>query len=884
MAKKSQRRPPRNEKEQAGCISGLISIFDFRHGRSTRKLLADRRRGNRQAIGTEFARARLKLPDSNVKNQDSEDGRGSKILLPDTARTSVKKLMEEEMFNDQGQKKQINDSDVGPKISDAEFGSHTRKYHKRRNKTSKKLADFHIFDSDTEEPEKSCDQVQAEKTLDNSDLEIIIQELCQLHQKNSSYVGHLQSDHSSRMQLDQAGVVDEEKLTAAIKVFVDRSLCKSHHAREDGQLQHSTEIVDALHRLSSNKDLLFNFLQDPNSLLVKQNKGLEETEIEKDTETNPLPRSDFLKEKATQSKTDDLINQKPRKFFRRRSKSQEHFPLTEREKCQSSNKIVILKPGPATLQQTDNEISTRSSMSSHNPTGNKIHGEKSQFSFTEIKRKLKQAIRKEKQDIFSDGTIHKSRPDNQKRHDFDKGVAGENIGWWSPNRNHFYIERFAKPSVSSKRGETIGRPNPTEATSADDYLKPKVSNIYLEAKKHLLEMLSSGNDDAELSSQKLPKSLGRILSFSDYSYSPSCSPRGSKEESAVSTPMKLSPRVTAQSVNGNTKLVEENVNNHLSSSGQSSENLSCLPCENSEEKIESPNESASVAYDHSLSSLVEENPPSTSNITTSEDHVEIIETTDALIQEANEIPLASFESSTSVDIEDVIIGDAAEECDEDMLTQTVKMESVGESQIVSSLEASPSHSVTEKVEDSVDSIDRTGRPSPVSVLDPLFAEDDISPARIISRPVSFVLKHGYLNFLAELEIEPRHIDFEEQRCSVDQGISMQTSLQDEESAFEYVEAVLLGSGLNWDEYLLSWLSSRPILDSVLFDEVELFSSRSRAEQKLLFDCTNEVLEELIQAKLEVSSIDLFLHFFVSFDTANSLVLSMCGSFSTKACN
>lgn len=51
MAKRSQRRSLRNEKDQAGCIWGLINIFDFRHGRSTRKLLADRRRGNLQAAG-----------------------------------------------------------------------------------------------------------------------------------------------------------------------------------------------------------------------------------------------------------------------------------------------------------------------------------------------------------------------------------------------------------------------------------------------------------------------------------------------------------------------------------------------------------------------------------------------------------------------------------------------------------------------------------------------------------------------------------------------------------------------------------------------------------------------------------------------------------------
>lgn len=51
MAKKSQRRLSRQERDSAGCISGLISIFDFRHGRSTKRLLADRRRVSKPAVG-----------------------------------------------------------------------------------------------------------------------------------------------------------------------------------------------------------------------------------------------------------------------------------------------------------------------------------------------------------------------------------------------------------------------------------------------------------------------------------------------------------------------------------------------------------------------------------------------------------------------------------------------------------------------------------------------------------------------------------------------------------------------------------------------------------------------------------------------------------------
>lgn len=51
MAKKSKRITVRYEKDQSGCMWGLISLFDFRHGRASRKLLADKKRPSRQTVG-----------------------------------------------------------------------------------------------------------------------------------------------------------------------------------------------------------------------------------------------------------------------------------------------------------------------------------------------------------------------------------------------------------------------------------------------------------------------------------------------------------------------------------------------------------------------------------------------------------------------------------------------------------------------------------------------------------------------------------------------------------------------------------------------------------------------------------------------------------------
>lgn len=819
MAKRSQRRPLRYEKDQAGCISGLISIFDFRHGRSTtRKLLPDRRKGSRQAMGA-GSRTRVMLPDSDGKCQDTEDGRESGMASVDTVKTSVKKLMEEEMVDEQDPNKQISDSEMGH----PEHGCHTRKDRPHRKKASKRSNDINICDLDATKDlgtDKSDDQVDSQKTSDKIDFEIIM---------------HLLHDHFD-VPSDQASAVDEGKLSAAIKIFIDQNSSNTKHSKDNGQVQQSRESMDALNRLSLEKDLLLKLLQDPNSLLVKHINGLESAHLEKGLlHSNSLPRCGFMEDKLIHSKTDEVINHKQhRSIFRRRSKSQETFPSMGSDKCQSSSKIVILKPGPASLQQQNTEIHISTSMQSCNPEGIKIQGERSQFSFTEIKRKLKHAIRKERQGTSPDGVTHRTLSEHQKRHDFEKGIGGENLGWRSPNRNHFYTERFAKPSINLSRDDKIGKPNDADPCTVKDasvHTKSGVANIYLEAKKHLLEMLSSGHNDTELVSQQLPKSLGRILSFSEYNSSANSSPRKGTEDNSVITESTQSSHGGIEIANETTDQVDnENLKKPSSTLKNCSEIEPRTTNVSLDQKVEPPEASRSLSCLHDHSTLDGEELSSGGDVMVSKGATgfeETIKGDHGCYEKSSD----ACESSSSYSTEDDRNDDIAEQYHQEELAQSMEMESFEQCQMLPSPSASPSQSsVSIKVEDFEGAIDRTDRPSPVSVLEPLFIEDDISPSRTICRPVA-------------QEIQPRQIHFEEWRSSSDQGMCMQTSLNDEESAFEYVEAVLLGSGLIWDEYLLKWLSSSPILDSTLYDEVELFSSRSHHEQKLLFDCTNEVLEE-----------------------------------------
>ncbi|CAN4111590.1 unnamed protein product [Withania somnifera] len=777
MAKRSQRHALRHEKDPAGCIWGLISIFDFRHGRATRKLLSDRARGSKQALGSASSSSMQEVPNPSDNRLNIEDDEESEIAVPDP-KTSVKELMEEEMVNEQSLKDQCNGSEIDAENFDSEKSWRARKNSRRTQRACPRPSNKHAHDLDDAgnlRSEAPCHQDSGGMALE--DLDIVMEELRQIHQKNRKFVKLRQGLHNSHNKQSETHPVVEEKVNAAIEVFISQRSRNNKELGEDNKTLQSKEFMDALQTLSSNKDFILGLLQDPNSRLVKKIGSLEDGQFEETQRANLISESNMSEKNRVHAKTDDVINHKQRKFFSRRSKSQEIYPPMGDETSRSSSKIVILKPGPAGLQSPSAQINVNTPVRSQYTEKLIMQNERntSLFSFTEIKRKVKHAMGKNRHGISSEGTIRRFPSEQLKRSNSDRGISGEILGWSSPNRDHFYTEKFAKSPLGMKRGDKIVKSKAVEAvtpTEASDFPRPGMSNIYIEAKKHLMEMLDKEDETPEVSSGQLSKSLGRILSFPEYNSSPGCSPRKNSKDGLLPSQMKVP--LTDPIQGGKDERLQHLGEDHVTGPSPSSQYIEIEPsCSD-----EYPNECTK-----STSTNLEvpcENENTLDKESTSTDHT-------------------SPEGKT-----------------------------------VSSPPTSPADSSSpRKVEDPDSAVDRKERPSPASVLEPLFSEDDVSPASTICRPV-------------DPEIQPRKIHFEEPVSSVSEQDCPIVCFENEESAFEYVEAVLLGSGLNWDEFLMRWLSSDQILDPSLFDEVELFSSRSCHDQKLLFDCANEVLEAVCE--------------------------------------
>ncbi|KAJ4728275.1 Phosphatidylinositol N-acetyglucosaminlytransferase subunit P-like protein [Melia azedarach] len=787
MAKRSLRRPVRYEKDQLGCMWGFISIFDFRHGRFTQKLLSDRRRSSRYAAGDGNAINKLGTLTWLDVNEGTFDDEESKTPAADTGKPSVKKLMEEEMINEQDTKKEINNAEVEPKHSHKEQGSPRKKTGKRMKKARKKSCDSIDLDApENLRAEQQCHQNSEHQSTGSLDIDNVMEEFChQIHQKSISYMEHEQAGDLD-VQSNQKNPVLEEKLREAIKLLISQKLIKGKHLSEDGEIHPSTEqLADALQILGSDAEVFVKHLQDPNSLLVKCIQNFPDTQLEKDEDSMSLAGSNLSEQElGNLRRSDDLVNHKHRKFFRRKVKSQERSPSNGEKTSQASNRIVILKPGPTGLQNPEIESAIGSSPEAHYVMRNKVPNERigSHPFLSEIKRKLKYAMGKEH---HANGIQKRLSYDCQNLGDRDRGIK-ENVGMNSPTKDHFFIEKIARPvgvkkADKNKTGKLKDSELGTEFETAD-LSKQRVSNIYLEAKKHLSEILSTGDENVDSSSGRVPKTLGRILSLPEYNSSPVGSPGRNWENGFVTAQMRYVDSDKFHQVNENTSSPKQD--SHVSHLGE-----------------------------------------------TIKGDVEIVKTNEIVVEEESSVLDAPCEPSCFSSIDD----DEQNE-DESVICNGQKdsnmKEDLGSSednQLPCSPLASPSNTlVTKKLEDQETAIDVLERPSPVSVLEPLFVEDDISPASTRCHTV-----------------QPLQIQFEEHASSAAvQNIQMKSSVEDKESMFEYVKAVLQVSDLNWDELCVKSLSTDQLLDPSLFDEVEFSPDKLCYEQKLLFDLINEVLLEI----------------------------------------
>lgn len=489
------------------------------------------------------------------------------------------------MISEQDPKKETSNVEIEVENSDAEQGTNVKKTHKRMKRNRKKSCDS-ILDLDASANSKSEQPCQTSEfeLISTLDVDSILEEFC--HQIQGKSKDNAKQDLSGELCI-QSNLKDpdfEEKLKETIKLLVSQKLLNGKHFAEGEDLNSNKELMDALQALGSEKELLVKHLQDPNSPLVKSIRCFPDEQSCKDDDAKSLAESKVMDvQLENPAQCDEPVDRKQRNFLRRKGKSHRKSLSNEENTSQASNRIVILKPGPTGLQNQETASSIGLSPESRYIIRSKLPNERngSHFFFAEIKRKLRNAMGKEHHRFSTDGS-----PEYQNVGNRDRGFR-DNMGINSPTKDHFFMEKIARPS-SFKKGDKTTKLKGDELNAeqrAVDSPKKSASNLYSEAKKHLSEMLTNGEDNLNSSSGR-SKTLGRILALPEYNFSPLGSPvRNNWDESFVTAKMRLLDSEQGLKVNENTSSVkEDNQVNHLEEITEGSVAQPCISDGNASDK------------------------------------------------------------------------------------------------------------------------------------------------------------------------------------------------------------------------------------------------------------------------------------------------------------
>ncbi|XP_077223690.1 uncharacterized protein LOC143857185 [Tasmannia lanceolata] len=825
MAKRSHKCYARYEKVQLGCMWGLISIFDFRHGRFTRRLTSDSKRGNvRHGTGVGHSRRRhTLLTNFDEKHHgihhlsDNDESKGTKV---ECCNTSIKALMDEEMSIVKSSKKQIPTPVVEHIRPDSEHKDWSEKNHRQMNKTRKVVFNQHRHDL------RDAVRLEPHQTDQENSTEIF-SAMVEFYSQNYPFQD-VHQDHKNRSDSIQAqkskshmkGNRPKGNLGNPMEAFLNRKFVDEKLLNGHGALHQSKEFMDALEILNSNKELFLELLQDPNSLVLQHIQDLRNDQAEKLSKVEEEIRDPRKYEEVVSHKHSRKAN--IHNLFRRKDKPQGNNP---------SNRIVVLKPGPASLQNPTTVTSASSSTRSQYTFGDREKSERvtSQFSLREIKKKLKNAIGESRMEQHL--------------------ISEENVETDLASKNSCQSERTSKFSMGTNRNNKRGKPkehqssvdaNTLQGVDNNKNLNMKTvskaqrreSSIYKEAEKHLSEMLNIGDEDENLATRPVRLSFGRILSLPEYDkVSSNLSPGKNKVPGFVSGEIIYSPKKNFQSSSENIWWFKQgNIDHRLSPSRQNLESTNCGSSYNPGVEVQVPKSNPELS--EAQESICVGGNSSAIGI------MGIVEIKDTMCMEISNLLDVTQEPEAGPTTSTNHIIDVTERCGNEELFECSRLDSLEEKPQLGS--PVPSFSVSplfiHEIETPESISEKPERPSPVSVLESFFSEDSTSPASSVAKD-------------AELAM-PRRINFEEEDNSALRvtapDINLRACMEDKESKFEYVRTVLKVSGFRCEEFKRMWHFSDQPLDSSLINEVETTSAQISEDRKLIFDCINEVLMEVYE--------------------------------------
>ncbi|KAK8485456.1 hypothetical protein V6N11_009866 [Hibiscus sabdariffa] len=837
----SPKSPAIYENYKSGCAWGLIHFFDFCQAHSHSKLISDKR-PNRPAKGDGYKRNKRSLPSIEKRAQYTDDAVDNKNVAVNSREREVKNIVKEELsVKHQTEKEKANcelqNQEVNPKLV-----GHL-KDHRKASKSSKKSCRFPVRGSDTasEGCGKPSDKKVGEKSSNNN-LEPVTE--ASYSDANTTNEGNRSCRNvGGRKHGHQTEINVRVKVNEAVEAFVNQKLTDGENLCRNEVANCSNEFIDALEVLNSNKELFVKLLQDPNSLLVKHIQDLRDSQAKKQQ-----PRSSS---KAKTSQCQPKRAEEGEGSVDALSKGSD-MP-------RPSKTTAVLKSGK---QNCPDKISNWPSAQSPYSLRKKEKRVRPTFlSFERMKRKLRHAMRvnkKEHHQMFlhdncrslHDFELFKDGDKEEIRQEVERISVG-NVGNMPESSHKANRRNGVGQTNNTVSGIVSGATSSTESCHRNsNLLTVRHLNEKFHPNNHLSDISIRRNED--FSRKRTLRALDRLKSFPEYDLLPRLTPQRDIGHEFASPQMRFSP-YNYSTVN----VYKWRVQKEKKSTCLSSPINTLGPQLVSDDKrAENQLEDAKKSISGDLS------PPT-----------KVLQTVYSLGDD-----FSCKGKQTSVCPGKVMEGNHAVRCDKcetnsldvalelngvlntSMTQRTEAVNFFGESEYFecgklnspsgdqtsfSAIDVYSSRPFIQRAEVSDSMSDREEQPSPISVLEQVFVEDNTSSPSTVS-------------LAAELPAEPSSIDFEEDyatsllECQLDLTNNVGTSEDKQGSLYECIREVLQVSGLNWDELSRRWHLSDQMLDTSLFDSVEVWPKKFCTDRRLLFGYISEVLLELYQCYFRCS--------------------------------
>ncbi|EEF41309.1 conserved hypothetical protein [Ricinus communis] len=510
------------EKQFPGCLGRMVNLFDLSNGATENKLLTDK--PHRDASSLSRSRSDV----ARMMNAPFGDQIEDKMIVSELRRSSsskksngtpMKTLIAREMSKEVDSR--CNPPNVVAKLmgldtlpyqqpNSAAERSHSKGYSRRSLSHSGIVMECWEQDNSFLDERMQCEGHRCEEQNEYRDVYEIWQQSQNTNARGSSPQKgrHHESPNERKMTLVRQKFMEAKRLAT------------------DEKGRQSKEFQDALEVLSSNRDLFLKFLQEPNSMFSPHLYDMQSTSppetkritvlrpskvIDNDKFPGSMKKGDKQSTKAAPTGQNNVWNKNNSGYspIYANQRFEEYPPQPTR--------IVVLKPSPGKTHDVKAVVSPPSS-SPRTLQGEEFYGEAEDDEaqkpremakdITEQMHENRMGHRRDEtllSSVFSNGYIGDDSSFNKSENEFAVGNLSDSE-IMSPNSRHSwdYVNRFGSPYSSSSFSRASCSPE---------------SSVCREAKKRLSErwamMASNGSSQEQKNARRSSSTLGEMLALSD---------------------------------------------------------------------------------------------------------------------------------------------------------------------------------------------------------------------------------------------------------------------------------------------------------------------------------------------------------------------------------